>query len=193
MAGPGHSRLSVQNEEGLVRQAQKGNPEAFAQLFEAHFDSLYRYIALKVGNRADAEDLTQQTFLKALESIGSYRWRGLPFSSWLFRIAHNQTVDYYRKRSKEQNIPLDETRALASDDPASLAEQRITLSQLAVACQQLTEAQREVIYLRFGNEMSVAETAKIMGKREGAVKVLQHDAVKKLRKIFEARNGDTSG
>lgn len=183
----------MQNEEGLVRQAQKGNPEAFAQLFEAHFDSLYRYIALKVGNRADAEDLTQQTFLKALESIGSYRWRGLPFSSWLFRIAHNQTVDYYRKRSKEQNIPLDETRALASDDPASLAEQRITLSQLAVACQQLTEAQREVIYLRFGNEMSVAETAKIMGKREGAVKVLQHDAVKKLRKIFEARNGDTSG
>lgn len=183
----------MQNEEELVRQAQKGKPEAFAQLFEAHFDNLYRYIMLKVGNRADAEDLTQQTFLKALESIGSYRWRGLPFSSWLFRIAHNQAVDYYRKRSKEQNVPLDETRALASDDPASLAEQRITLAQLAVACRQLTEAQREVIYLRFSSEMSVAETAKIMGKKEGAVKVLQHDAVKKLRKIFEAKDGEVSG
>ena len=183
----------MQNEKELVRQAQRGKPEAFAQLFEAHFDNIYRYVLLKVGNRADAEDLTQQTFLKALESIGSYRWRGLPFSSWLFRIAHNQAVDYYRKRSKELNIPLDEARTLASDDPAALAEQRITVAQLAIACQQLTEAQQEVIYLRFGSEMSVAETAKIMGKREGAVKVLQHDAVKKLRKIFESKNGDTGG
>lgn len=178
-------------EELLVRRAQQDEPEAFAQLFERYFDSLYRYIVLRVGNRADAEDLTQQTFLKALESIKSYSCRGLPFSSWLFRIAHNQTVDHYRKRSKEQSIPLEETRALANDDPASLAEQRITMAQLAEACQQLTEAQREVIYLRFSSELSVAETARTMGKREGAVKVLQHDAVRKLRKIFEARSGDT--
>ena len=182
----------MHNEEDLVRQAKQGESQALAQLFEAHFNSLYRYIVFKVGNRADAEDLTQQTFLKALESIGSYKWRGLPFSSWLFRIAHNQTVDYFRKKNKEKNIPLDETRTLASDDPSKLAEHRLTMAYLATACQQLSKAQREVIYLRFGSELSIAETSKVMGKREGAIKVLQHEAVKKLRQIFAAEDGEGS-
>lgn len=174
----------MQSEEDLIRRAQRGEPEAFAQLCEAHFDRIYRYIALKVGNRADAEDLTQQTFLKATEAIGSYRWKGLPFASWLFRIAHNQVIDHFRRLSKERGVPLDEAITVSSDDPASLAEQRLTVAQLMAACDQLTEAQREVIYLRFGSELSIAETAKVMNKREGAIKALQHDAVVKLRRTI---------
>lgn len=172
------------SEEELVRRAQQGDAEAFALLCEAHFDRIYRYVALKVRNRADAEDLTQQAFLKATEAIGSYRWKGLPFASWLFRIAHNQVVDHFRKTSREEAVPLDEAITVAPDDPASTTEQRMTLAQLVAACDRLSEAQREVIYLRFGSELSIAETASVMGKREGAIKALQHDAVVKLRKII---------
>jgi RNA polymerase sigma-70 factor (ECF subfamily) len=108
----------VQQEEELVRRAQKRDPEAFNQLYEEHFDRIYRYLVLKIGDRTEAEDLTQQVFLKALESIASYSWRGVPFSAWLFRIAHNQVVDYFRKMSKRKAIPLDEARTVAEADTA---------------------------------------------------------------------------
>jgi len=180
------------HEESLIQRAKKGEPEAFEQLYEANFDRIYRYLLLKVRNRADAEDMTQQVFLKALESIGSFRWRGVPFSAWLFRIARNQAVDYFRKKSKQAMLPLDEARSvsMADIDPVALAEQKLRIEQLAVACQSLSEAQREVISLRFAGGLSVAETAKAMGKSEGAVKVSQHDAIVKLRLILSSSGGE---
>lgn len=183
----------MQQEESLVRRAQQGEPEAFAELYEVHFDKIYRYIVLKVRNQADAEDLTQQVFLKALESIGSYRWRGMPFSSWLFRIAHNQAVDHFRKRKKGKTLPLDEARVVSTADPTLLAEQRLRVEQLAVAYEQLTEAQREVISLRFAGGLSTAEVAKVMSKSEGAVKVLQHNALVRLRRILSSSNEEVNG
>jgi RNA polymerase sigma-70 factor (ECF subfamily) len=185
----------VQNEESLVQRAKRGEAEAFEHLYEANFDRIYRYLVLKVGSRADAEDITQQVFLRALESIGSFRWRGTPFSSWLFRIAHNQVIDHYRKKNRERTLPLDEARSVSSssNDPAALAEQRLRIEQLAVACEQLTDAQREVVSLRFAGGLSVAETAKAMGKSEGAVKVMQHDALRKLRRILSPVGEEASG
>jgi len=179
----------VQREEDLVRRAQGQDPEAFGQLYEEHFDRIYRYIVLRVRNQADAEDMTQQVFLKALGHIGSYRYKGMPFSSWLFRIAHNQVVDHWKKKSREKAraIPLDEideAKTLPSDDPAILAEQKLSLEQLAAACERLSDGQREVISLRFAGGLSVAEAAKVMGKSEGAVKVQQHAALVKLRRIL---------
>lgn len=179
----------MQKEEDLVRRAQEQDPEAFGQLYEVHFDRIYRYIVLRVRNQADAEDLTQQVFLNALDHIGSYRHKGMPLSSWLFRIAHNQVVDHWKKKSREKArvIPLDEigeAKTLPSDDPAMLAEQKLSLEQLAAACDQLSDGQREVISLRFAGGLSVAEAAKVMGKGEGAVKVLQHAALVKLRRIL---------
>ncbi len=176
----------MQPEESLVRRVQRGEPEAFAQLYEAYFDKIYRYIVLKVGNQADAEDLTQQVFLKALESIGSFRWRDVPFSSWLFRIAHNQVVDYLRKRGKRKVLPLDEARTAAGADPALVAEHRLAMEQLMVASEHLTQAQREVISLRFAGELSTAEVAKVMGKSVGAVKALQHSALVALRRLLSS-------
>jgi len=178
----------VHREEDLVRRAQRREPEAFGQLYEEHFDRIYRYVILRVRNQADAEDITQQVFLKALENIGSYRWRGMPFASWLFRIAHNLVVDHWKKknRQKVEAVAPEEIDEMAAspDDPATLAELKFDVKQLATACEQLSDGQREIISLRFAGGLSVAESAKVMGKSEGAVKVLQHAALVRLRRIL---------
>jgi len=174
----------VPEEESLVRRAQQRDQQAFAQLYEQHFDKIYRYVALRIGDRAEAEDITQQVFLKALQSISSFRWKGIPFSAWLFRIAHNQVIDYLRKKTKQATVPIDESAVSFSSDPQILAEQRLNIEQLLSAAKRLTEAQREVISLRFAGELSIAEVAKIMGKSQGAVKALQHSAIVALRKVL---------
>ena len=178
----------MQREEDLVRRAQRREPEAFGQLYEEHFDRIYRYVMLRVRDQADAEDITQQVFLKALENIGSYRWRGMPFASWLFRIAHNLVVDHWKKKSRQkvEAVAPEEVDQMAesSNDPATLAELKFDMKQLSVACEQLSDGQREIVSLRFAGGLSVAEAAKVMGKSEGAVKVLQHAALVKLRRIL---------
>ncbi len=175
----------MQDEEDLVRRAQRRDPEAFTQLYEAYFDKIYRYIVIRIGNEMEAEDMTQQVFLKALRSISSFRWRGIPFSAWLFRIAHNQVVDYLRKKSKRVTVPIDKLPATPSgDDPQLMAEQRHDIEQLVSASKQLTQAQREVVSLRFAGGLSVAEVSKVMGKSPGAVKALQHSAIVALRKVL---------
>jgi RNA polymerase sigma-70 factor (ECF subfamily) len=189
--------LEVHREEDLVRRAQRREPEAFGQLYEEHFDRIYRYVMLRVRTQADAEDITQQVFLKALENIGSYRWRGMPFASWLFRIAHNLVVDYWKKKSREKVAAvapeeIDEMAA-SPNDPAALAELSFDMKRLAAACQQLTDGQREIVSLRFAGGLSVAEAAKVMGKSEGAVKVLQHAALVKLRRILCPTGEEANG
>ncbi|MFC2019374.1 ECF subfamily RNA polymerase sigma factor, BldN family [Chloroflexota bacterium] len=174
----------MQNEESLVRRAQQRDQEAFARLYEAYFDKIYRYIALKIGNKMEAEDLTQQVFIKALKSISSFNWKGVPFSAWLFRIAHNQMVDYLRKRAKRASVSIDGLPMASNDDPQLLTEQRIDIEQVILATEQLTKAQREVVSLRFGGGLSTAEVARVMSKSTGAIKALQHSAVVALRKTL---------
>jgi len=174
----------VQGEESLVRRAQNNDQEAFAQLYEEHFDKIYRYLALRVGNEMEAEDMTQQVFLNALQSISSFRWKGVPFSAWLFRIAHNQAVDHLRRRTKRASVPLNESLVSSGDSPHSATERKIDIEQLLAATRRLTEAQREVISLRFTSELSIAQVARIMGKSQGAVKALQHSAIVALRRTM---------
>ncbi len=176
----------MQNEESLVRLAQQRDQEAFTQLYERYFDRIYRYVALRIGDKAEAEDMTQQVFLNALQSISSFKWKGIPFSAWLYRIAHNQVVDYLRKKKRRPVTPLDEPPASSDIDsnPQLMAEHSLDIEQLLLATQQLTEAQREVISLRFAGELSTAQVAKIMGKSQGAVKALQHSAIVALRKTL---------
>jgi RNA polymerase sigma-70 factor (ECF subfamily) len=173
----------VQGEESLVRRAQNRDQEAFAQLYEEHFDRIYRYLALRIGNEMEAEDMTQQVFLNALQSISSFRWKGIPFSAWLYRIAHNQAVDYLR-RKKRTAVPLDESLATSDNPPQRVAERKLDIEQLLQATKKLTEAQREVISLRFTSELSIAEVARVMGRSQGAVKALQHSAIVALRKVL---------
>jgi len=174
----------VQNEESLVRRAQQRDQEAFAQLYEENFDKIYRYIVLRIGNKTEAEDMTQQVFLNALKSISSFKWKGIPFSAWLFRIARNQVVDYLRKKTKQASAPLDESLASSDSTPELVAEQKLDIDQLLSVTKRLTVAQREVISLRFTSELPIAQVAKIIGKSQGAVKALQHSAIVALRKAL---------
>ncbi len=181
----------MQDEESLVRRAQHRDQEAFAQLYEEHFDKIYRYVTLKIGNETEAEDMTQQVFLNALQSISSFKWKGIPFSAWLFRIAHNQVVDYFRSK-KRTTVPLNESQASSNsnDNPQLVIEQKLDIEQLTLATKQLTEAQREVISLRFAGELSIAQVAKAMGKSQGAIKALQHSAIAALRKTLRVTENE---
>ncbi len=176
----------MQDEQCLVQKAQQKDKEAFAELYEAYFDKIYRYIMLKTGNQADAEDMTQQVFLKALKSLPSYKYQEVPFSAWLYRIAHNQMVDHFRKSSKHQDCELAEeiTPDNPDDNPQRQVELKTDIESLIKATRQLTKSQQEVIALRFSSDLPVAEVARLMGKSEGAVKALQHSAVVALRKIM---------
>ncbi len=107
----------MQDEESLVRRAQQQDREAFAQIYEEYFDKIYRYVVLRIGNKTEAEDLAQQVFLNALRSISSFKWRGVPFSAWLFRISHNLVVDYLRKKTKHITGSLDESEATSDSNP----------------------------------------------------------------------------
>ena len=176
----------MQDEESLVRRAQQRDQMALTQLYEENFDRIYRYIVLKIGEKTEAEDMTQQVFLNAFKSISSYKYRGTLFSSWLFRIAHNQIVDYLRKKSKRATVPLDESLTSGNSDPRLEVERNLDIRSLALATKGLTKAQQEVISLRFAGELSIAQAAKIMGKSEGAIKALQHSAIVSLRKALAA-------
>ena len=174
----------MQDEESLVRRAQQRDQEAFTQLYEENFDKIYRYIVLRIGNKTEAEDMTQQVFLNALKSISSFKWKGVPFSAWLFRIARNQVVDYLRKKAKQATAPLDESLVSSDSNPELAAEHSLDIERLLLATRQLTAAQREVISLRFAGELPIAQVAKVMDKSEGAVKALQHSAIVALRQTL---------
>ncbi len=174
----------MQNEESLVERAKQHDQEAFAQLYEEYFDKIYRYLVFKIGDDVEAEDLTQQVFLNALQSISSFKWKGVSFSAWLFRIAHNKAIDFLRRKTKRATVPLDESLATSEIGPQVAAERRLDTEQLIAASRKLTEAQHQVITLRFAGELSVAEVAKVIGKSQGAVKALQHSGIVALRKAL---------
>ena len=179
----------MRDEESLIRRAQERDQVALTQIYEENFDKIYRYIVLKIGDRAEAEDMTQQVFLNALKSIDRYKFRGMPFSAWLFRIAHNQVVDHYRRKKRATMVPIDDVILPGQDNPGRDAERKMEIEEVNRATQQLTSAQREVISLRFAGELTIAEVARVMGKSEGAIKALQHAAIISLRKIMSAGAG----
>jgi RNA polymerase sigma-70 factor (ECF subfamily) len=177
--------ISLQDEEVLVQRAQKQDNQAFAQLYEAYFDKIYRYISFRVRNDMEAEDMTQQVFMKVLNSISSYKSRGAPFSAWVYRIAHNLVVDFMRQQNKKATVDIDGLQLISpAEDPQQMIEKQIDVEDLKKATQHLTAYQQEVLSLRFAGELSIAECAQIMGKSEGAIKALQHSAVLALRKAL---------
>lgn len=181
----------MQEEQGLVARAQQHDEAAFAQLYEKYFDKIYRYISMKIGDRFEAEDMTQQVFLKALKSISSFKWQDVPFSAWLYRIAHNEIVDYLRRKTRRPTAPLEDAVLTAGEPgggPQTQAETACDIEALVAAAKKLTPAQREVIALRFTSDLPIAEVSRIMGKSEGAVKALQHSAVVALRRIMVVEN-----
>jgi RNA polymerase sigma-70 factor (ECF subfamily) len=162
-------------ESDLVRLAIRRNADAFGQLYQIHLDSIYRYIFYRVGSAPEAEDLTEQVFLKAWEHIGRYDERGLPFAAWLYRMAHNLVVDHYRTRRPTEE--LSETLVEAREGPAESVERRMEAAGMAAALRTLSPEHQQVIVLRFVQGLSHAEAAAVMGKTEGATRILQHRAL----------------
>ncbi len=158
--------------------------ELLASLYEEYYAKIARYIFIRIGNQAVAEDLAGEVFLKALESLDSYRERGAPMQAWLFKIAHNQMVDYLRKVSKQKTVPLDTMEIPDKVNLEETVERRWQLEKLSQALQHLTPAQREVIGLRFFAGLTSTEVGKILGKNSGTVREMQSAAVKSLRKLM---------
>lgn len=168
--------------ERLVGQARNGDAWAFGLLFDHYHLPIYRYIASRVHRPADAEDLTQLVFVKALEALPRYESRGIPFGGWLFRLARNTVIDHVRTR--HEHVDLDTAIGQADDeagpDDVTVAQQE--LDEVAVALATLTDEQREAIVLRFFAGLSAREAAEVMGKQEGTVRGLQFRAIAALRR-----------
>ena len=169
--------------EQLVARAQAGDRDALEELYLEHFDRIYSYLHMTVGNRHDAEDLTTQTFLRMLESIGKFRWGSAPFSAWLFRIAHNLAMDHFRSRRRwqpEEEVP--EPEGLAESSAEEEAFKLLSSQSMFDLIESLSEEQREVLILKFVFDFSNQEAATVLDKTEGAIKSLQHRALASLQK-----------
>ena len=167
----------------LVERAQAGERDALEELYLIHFDRIYSYLHMTVGNRHDAEDLTTQTFLKMLESIGRFRWQAAPFSAWLFRIAHNLSMDHFRANRRwqpEEEVPEPPDSAERSAEDEAL--QSIGRQSMMSLIDTLSPEQQQVLTLKFVFNFPNGEVATILEKTEGAIKSLQHRALVSLQK-----------
>jgi RNA polymerase sigma-70 factor (ECF subfamily) len=180
---PTRAGVSEAGVRGLVERAQRGEREALEELYLLHFDRIYSYLHMSVGNRHDAEDLTTQTFLKMLESIARFRWQSAPFSAWLFRIAHNLAMDHFRATRRSQ--PEEEVPEPPGAEEASAEEQamhELGRQSMLELIDRLSTEQQQVLTLKFVFNFPNAEVATILGKTEGAIKSLQHRALVSLQK-----------
>jgi RNA polymerase sigma-70 factor (ECF subfamily) len=179
------ARLDREEEKLLVQRAIERDPAAFAALYDKHVVRIYRHIYYLVNDSREAEDLTAQTFLKAWEAIDRYKERGAPFVAWLLRIAHNITVSLLR--SKRDHSTLEDTYVDHKLDrnPEEALEQSHDEKSVRDAVLCLRDEQRQVIMLRFVEELDYREVAAVIGKSVPAVRVIQHRALGNLRKIMQ--------
>jgi len=171
----------LDKEAALIEQARRFDRHAVAQLYDLYAERIYRYALLRVADAHIAEDITSDVFLRALEGLRSFEYRGVPFVAWLYRIARDRVVDYYRRSVRRgATIPFDEGAGLSAEPTDQVVLRGSQLQELHHAVEQLTEEQRLVVVLRFLDGQSLAEVARQLGKTEGAVKSLQHRALAAL-------------
>jgi RNA polymerase sigma-70 factor (ECF subfamily) len=175
--------MSAQADKGKAGD-RKRSEAILADLYEEYYDKIAHYAYVRIGDKAEAEDIAGEVFLKALESLKSYEERGIPMQAWLFRIAHNLVVDYFRKTAKRKTVPIDTVQIEADDDPVTTAERNIEFERVNKAMEQLTQEQREVLGLRFLGGLTSKEAGQILNKRDGAVREMQRAAMEKLRKLL---------
>jgi RNA polymerase sigma-70 factor (ECF subfamily) len=184
--------MNTQEEEQALIKRAKLEPEAFGELYERYVERIYNYIYFRIGNVHDAEDLTGKVFFKALEAIGNYHDMGLPFSAWLYRIAHNQVANYHRDRSRKREISIDDMMIaelpgrVRSPEAAAIRQQQE--DALRVILSDLTPLKQEVILLKFVDKLSNAEIATVLNKSEGAIKSIYHRTLLELRDRLDAHD-----
>ena len=179
----------VSQDAPLIERAKAGDVEAFGELYERYAADIFRFLASQMGSRLDAEDLTEDVFLRAWRYLPRYTDQGYPFSAYLYRIARNAVAEFYRKARKTSNVSVDNV-VLKDEAHTSNPKQMLSTTQehqaLYEALEELREDYRQVLILRFINGLSSGEIAEAMGKSEGAVRILQHRALKSLRKVLKA-------
>jgi len=171
----------------LVERAVDGDVDAFGRLYDLHVERVYRHAFYRVGNVADAEDLTQQVFLKAWQAIHRYRKTAIPFLAWLLKISHNLVVDFYRsnKTNVYIDLDLDIFASKSSPNPENAAVSQFEQQRMRKVILELPGDQQQVVLMRFIEGFSYSEIAATIGKREGAVRVILHRALARLRKDLE--------
>lgn len=180
---------TAQEEGELVRRAIRRDSAAFGVLYERHLDRIYRYVYYRVGSTSEAEDLTEAVFLKAWEAIDRYEPRGAPIAAWLYRLAHNLVVDHYRGR--HPSTPLEDVMDSeeVGVDVVEAVEDLLEVEEVRAAMLRLNPEYQQMIVLRFIEGLSHAEVAGIVGKSEGATRVIQHRALQALARALQQAEG----
>jgi len=183
------------NEEDILLRASQGDRDAFGQLYERYVERIFNYVYYRTGNVHDAEDLTARVFQRAMNHIKNYTDRGVPFSAWLYRIAHNLVANWHRDRSRKQEIPLDDLPILQTkgDHPEKNLVRSQEQDALLRMIRKLPGERQNLLILKFVENMSNAEIGAIMGRSEGAVKSLYHRTLLALRDQLEDQNLNLEG
>jgi RNA polymerase sigma-70 factor (ECF subfamily) len=176
------------NDATLVQLA-KDDAEAFGELYQRYVTKIYNYTYYRVGDQEEAEDLTARTFFRALRKIGSYEDRGLPFSAWLYRIAHNLVANWHRSQSRRKSVQLDDLITATGEhaSPGLLAEKNETHAELLDVIRELPEDRQQLIILKFVERMPNAKIGEVMGRSESSIKSLYHRTLKTLRADMQSR------
>ena len=168
----------------LVRRAQQLDAAALSWLYQAYYPKVYNYAYFQLGDVQLAEDIASDVMVRLLESLPRFRFRGVPFAVWVFRIARNRIIDVQRRRRRRGEVGLNESIATGREDPVATAERALARDRVHMALRRLTEEQRQVILLKFIEGFDNAAVAKILARSKGAVKALQHRALASLRRIL---------
>jgi len=185
------AEISEKEIKRLISRAKKGETEAFGQIYTLFAERIFRYIYLKVSNKEEAEDLTQQVFIRAWESIDSFKPLQNPVGSWFYAIAHNLIIDFYRKQKKDFSLDNENVK-IEVIDPIDLNERLVIKEEaqkILKLINQLPEEHRDILFLRYIDDLSYQEIAKIIRKRPLTLRVLHHRALKRLKILME---NDTS-
>ena len=177
--------------EMLVNKPRTGDKDALTELYGVFREKIYRYVFFKCGNHADAEDITNEVFLRMIQSIANFQWKGIGFSSWLFKIASNLVVDYYRNKSRRNIESIEDRDYIGETNWEQISEfldNRDLFQAIYKDTEDLTDLQKEVVNLRFVGDLSLKETAEAMSKNVNSVKAIQHAAIKKLKEKVQENN-----
>jgi len=185
----------AQLDDLALAQLAGSNPEAFGELYSRHVNRIYNYIYYRTGNHHDAEDLTARVFQRALRHVGAFEDKGVPFTAWLYRIAHNLVANWHRDRSRRPVIPLDQHMAVSEvavhPEVEAIAHEEQTL--LLDAVRVLPDDRQQLLILKFVERMSNAQIGEVMGRTEGAIKSLYHRTLNALREDVQEREKHSDG
>jgi RNA polymerase sigma-70 factor (ECF subfamily) len=173
------------NDSDLLQRAREFDTRALADIYDCYAESIYGYLYRYLGDAHLAEDLTSDVFLKLLQALGTSRAPRDQLKGWLYRVAHNLAMDWFRQQAKGEPLPLNEELVSDSASPGAMVEEHQDQHRLRQAIRQLTPSQQQVILLRFGEGMKIKQVGQLLGKSEGSIKLIQHRALRRLRKNLE--------